>query len=74
MSIIFQVTNINQNMHIPAHIISEHIASMKFADEFTKIQEKEKKDKVEEVKKVEEANEIDENNTKEKKRHIDLKG
>ena len=47
MSITFQVLNINQNMHIPAHIISEHIASMKFADEFAKIEAKEKEEKVE---------------------------
>jgi len=78
MSITFQVLNINQNMHIPAHIISEHIASMKFADEFAKITAKEKEDKVKEVRKVEEAHKIDTNNTKREEkeivRHIDLKG
>ena len=78
MSITFQVLNINQNMHIPAHIISEHIASMKFADEFAKIEAKEKEEKVEKVKKVQESEEIDENNTKREEkeivRHIDLKG
>jgi hypothetical protein len=65
-------------MHIPAHIISEHIASMKFADEFAKITAKEKEDKVKEVRKVEEAHKIDTNNTKREEkeivRHIDLKG
>jgi len=82
MSLIGQVTNINQNMHIPAHIVAEHLASMKFADEFSKIVAKEKRDKVEEVRKVEETHEIDENLTKDEQRenakntvrHIDIKG
>jgi len=82
MSMIGQVTNINQNMHIPAYIVAEHIASMKFADEFAKIAAKEKEDKIQEVKKVEETHEIDENATKDEQRenaknnlrHIDLKG
>lgn len=82
MSLIGQVTNINQNMHIPAYIVAEHLASMKFADEFAKITAKEKRDKVEEVRKVEESHEIDANLTKDEQkenakntiRHIDLKG
>ena len=82
MSLISQVTNINQNMHIPAHIVAEHLASMKFADEFAKIAAKEKRDKVEEVRKVEEIHEIDTNITKDSQkeyakdtiRHIDIKG
>ena len=77
MSITFQVLNINQNMHIPAHIISEHIASMKFADEFAKITAKEKQDKVNKIKKVEETHKIDTNSNKkdrEKMYHIDIKG
>jgi len=82
MSLIGQVTNINQNMHIPAHIVAEHIASMKFADEFSKITAKEKRDKVQEVRKVEESHEIDTNITKDSQkeyakdtiRHIDIKG
>jgi len=82
MSMIGQVTNINQNMHIPAYIVAEHIANMKFADEFSKIAAKEKEDKVQEVREVEESHEIDENpskdeareNAKNNIRHIDLKG
>jgi hypothetical protein len=77
-----QVININQNMHIPAYIAAEHIASMKFADEFAKLAAKEKEDKVREVRKVEESHEIDENPAKDEQReyakdtvrHIDIKG
>ena len=77
MSITFQVTNINQNMHIPAHIIAEEVASLKFADEFAKITAKEKQDKVDKIKKVEETHKIDTNSNKkdrEKMYHIDIKG
>jgi len=82
MSFIGQVNNINQTMYIPAHIVAEHLASMKFADEFAKIAAKEKEDKVQEVRKVEESSEIDENHTKDEQRenakqtirHIDIKG
>jgi len=81
MSFVGQVTNINQTMYVPAHIVAEHIASMKFADEFAKIQAKEKKTKVEEVREVEEAQKIDTNLAKDEQRenakqvhHIDLKG
>jgi len=82
MSFIGQVININQTMYVPAHIVAEHLASMKFADEFAKIQAKEKTDKVEEVRKVEESQEIDENPAKDEQRenakqtlkHIDIKG
>jgi hypothetical protein len=82
MSFIGQVTNINQTMYVPAHIVAEHLASMKFADEFAKIQAKEKEDKVREVRKVEESHEIDDNlakdeqreNAKQTVRHIDIKG
>ena len=75
MSLIGQVVNINQNMHIPAHIVAEHIASMKFADEFAKIEAKEKQIKVEHVKKVEKSHSIDKHDIKKDKyTHIDLKG
>ena len=79
MSLIGQVVNINQNMHIPAHIVAEHIASMKFADEFAKIASKQKQTKLQEVRQVEKTHNIDKNgikkNTKEKLfHHIDLKG
>jgi len=82
MSFLGQVTNINQTMYIPAHIVSEHLASMKFADEFAKIAAKEKEDEIQEVRKVEESHEIDENPTKDEQkqnaketiRHIDIKG
>jgi hypothetical protein len=81
MSQIGQIININQNMHIPAHLYAEHIAQMKFADEFAKIAAKEKEDKVQEVREVEESNAIDENPSKDEQReyakqvhHIDLKG
>jgi len=85
MSNISQIININQNMHIPAYLYAEHIAQMKFADEFSKIVAKEKEDKVREVREVEETNEIDTNISKDEQRenakntlrhlkHIDLKG
>ena len=82
MSFIGQVVNINQTMYVPAHIVAEHLASMKFADEFSKIEAKEKNDKVRKLRKVEEANEIDKNLTKDEQRenakqtvrHIDIKG
>jgi len=82
MSFIGQVVNINQTMYVPAHIVAEHLASMKFADEFAKIEAKEKNDKVRKLRKVEEAHEIDSNLTKDEQkenakqtiRHIDIKG
>ena len=78
MSLIGQVLNINQTMYVPAHIVAEHLASMKFADEFAKLSAEQKKRKVEAVPDVEKSGEIDENNTKEEERerykHIDLKG
>jgi len=82
MSMIGQVLNINQNMHIPAYMYAEQLASMQFADEFAKISAKEKRRKVEEVREVEKSHEIDENitkdeqreNAKETIRHIDIKG
>ena len=81
MSFIGQVTNINQTMYIPAHIVAESLASIKFADEFAKINAKEKNDKEREIRKVEEIQEIDTHHTKEEEReksknlkHIDLKG
>jgi len=85
MNQIGQIININQNMHIPAYLYAEHIAQMKFADEFSKIVAKEKEDKVKEVREIEESSEIDENLAKDAQRenaknttrhlkHIDLKG
>jgi len=82
MSFIGQVTNINQTMYVPAHIVAETLASIKFADEFSKLAAKEKEDKVQETRKVEKAHEIDSNHTKEEERekakqtlrHIDIKG
>jgi hypothetical protein len=81
MSAIGQILNINQNMHIPAYLYAEHIAQMKFSDEFSKIAAKEKEDKVKEVREVEESSEIDTNISKDEQRenakqahHIDLKG
>jgi len=81
MNSIGQILNINQNMHIPAYLYAEQIAQMKFSDEFSKIEAKEKEDKVEEIKEIEESNEIDENTTKDEQRenakqtyHINLKG
>jgi hypothetical protein len=81
MSQIGQIININQNMHIPAYLYAEHIAQMKFSDEFSKIAAKEKEDKVRKVRKVEETDKIDTNLTKDEQRenakqihHIDLKG
>ena len=78
MSLIGQVLNINQTMYVPAHIVAEHLASIKFADDFAKIAAEQKKRKVEAIPDVEKPMEIDENNTKaderEKYKHIDLKG
>ena len=81
MSLIGEVTNINQNMHIPAYLYAEQLASMKFSDEFNKIAAKEKEDKVREVREVEEASEIDTNIAKDEQRenakqthHLDIKG
>jgi len=80
MNQIGQIININQNMHIPAYLYAEHIAQMKFSDEFNKIIAKEKEEKIKEVKKVEEIEKVDENLTKDEQRenakqhHIDLKG
>ena len=82
MSFIGQVTNINQTMYVPAHIVAEHLASIKFADEISKLQAKEKEDKVQEVREIEESHEIDENIAKDEQRenakqsiirHIDIK-
>jgi len=81
MSLIGEVTNINQNVFIPSYLYAEQLASIKFADEFGKIAAKEKKDKVEEIRDVEESSEIDTNIAKDEQRenakqthHIDLKG
>jgi hypothetical protein len=82
MSVVGQIININQNMHIPSYLFAEHIASMKFADEFGKITAKEKKDKVEDVREIEESSNIDTNiakdeqkeNAKQNLRHLDIKG
>jgi len=82
MNLVGQITNINQNMHIPAHIIAEKIASDKFADEFSKIAAKEKEEEVEKIKDVEEMDKADNDLTKEEEReiakenirHIDIKG
>jgi ribosomal protein L25 (general stress protein Ctc) len=82
MNITGQIVNINQNMHIPAHIVAEKIASDKFADEFAKIAAKEKEDKVEEVREIEEIYKADDNLAKDEQRelakeevrHIDIKG
>jgi hypothetical protein len=83
MSFIGQVTNINQTMYVPAHIVAEHLASIKFANDFAKIQAKEKEEKVREIREVEETHEIDDNLIKDEQRenakqsiirHIDLKG
>ncbi|NPA55815.1 MAG: hypothetical protein GXO40_05545 [Epsilonproteobacteria bacterium] len=84
MSITLQTININQNMHIPAHIASEYLASVKFAEEFSKIIAKEKADQTK-IKKVDKSTQIDESTVKEEERehekiiaeemhHIDLKG
>jgi len=85
MSQIGQIININQTMYVPAYIYGEHIAQMKFADEFSKLAAREKEDKVREVREVEESSEIDTNISKDEQRenakdttrhlkHIDLKG
>jgi len=82
MSFIGQVTNINQTMYVPAHIVAEHIGSIKFADELSKLEAKEKEDKIKEIRKIEESQKTDTNTTKDEYReyakdtlrHINLKG
>ena len=82
MSLIGEVTNINQNVFIPSYLYAEQLANIKFSDEFAKIKAKEKKDKVEEIRDVEESSEIDTNiakdeqreNVKQNLRHLDIKG
>ena len=78
MSFISQVTNINQNMHIPAYLYAEQVATMKFADELSKLRAEEKELKVPKIKEPEKVTAIDNNNSKreikEQVTHIDLKG
>jgi len=82
MSFIGQITNINQNMHIPTYLYAEQVASEKFADEFAKISAQEKEEKVRKIREIEKSNQIDENSTKDEYRefskqtlrHIDIKG
>jgi len=82
MSLIGQITNINQNTHIPSHIVSEHLASIKFADEVGKIQAKEKNDEEREIRKIEKTHNVDENLTEDEQKeyakrelkHLDIKG
>jgi len=79
MSLISQITLINQNQHVPSVIASDIMAREVVSKELQKLIEKDKELKVEEIRPVEEAEKIlpdedaKEQIEKEAKRHIDIK-
>ena len=78
MSLIGQVTLINQNMHVPSTIAADHVAREIGSEEVKKLIAKEKEIKVEKVKEVEELEKIlpDDDSKEEVEReikHLDLK-
>jgi hypothetical protein len=79
MSLISEITLINQNQHVPSIIASDIMAREVVSRELQKLTAEEKERKVEEVRPVEEIEQVlpDEDNKeqveKEAKRHIDLK-
>jgi len=78
MSMIGQVTLINQNSHVPSVIVSDQIAREVVSKEVQKLNEEEKELKVREVRPVEETEKIlAEDDSKEEVereiKHIDLK-
>jgi hypothetical protein len=79
MSLISEITLINQNQHVPSIIASDIMAREVVSRELQKLTTEEKERKVEEVRPVEEIEQVlpDEDNKeqveKEAKRHIDLK-
>ena len=58
MGLIGQVTLINQNMHIPSIVASDHLAREIVSEEVKKINEKDKVDKLENIKEVEKIEKI----------------
>ncbi len=79
MSLIHNITWINQNVNVASLVASESVAREIISKEFQKIINKEKERKVDEVKEVEHIEEIlpDEDSKrqiqKEAQRHIDIK-
>ncbi len=79
MSLISQVTLINQNAHIPSAVLSDYYAREIVSKEFQKIINEEKERKVEDIKAVEKVEEIfPDDDTKrevekEAQQHIDIK-
>ena len=79
MSLIGQVTFINQNSHIPSIIAAENVARGHFSKEIQKIINEDKELKIREVRPIEESEKILPEESKkreieqEAKNHIDLK-
>ena len=77
MSLIHNITWINQNMQVASTVAAEHVAREVVSREFQKILNEEKTRKVEEVKEVEKVEEILPNNDAkrevEAKKHIDIR-
>ncbi|HIQ50940.1 MAG TPA: hypothetical protein EYH54_03125 [Nautiliaceae bacterium] len=79
MSLIGQITFINQNSHIPSIIAAENVAREKFSKDVQKVMNEEKEIKIREVRPVEESEKILAEDSKkreieqEAKNHIDLK-
>jgi len=79
MSLIGQVTFINQNSHIPSIIAAENVAREHFSKEIQKIINEDKELKIREVRPIEESEKILPEESKkreieqEAKNHIDLK-
>jgi hypothetical protein len=79
MSLISEITLINQNQHVPSIIASDIMAREVVSRELQKLTAEEKERKVEDLRPVEEIEKVlpDEDNKeqieKEAKRHIDLK-
>jgi len=79
MSLIGQITFINQNSHIPSIVAAENIAREQFSKEIQKIINEDKELKIREVRPIEESEKILPEESKkreieqEAKNHIDLK-
>jgi hypothetical protein len=79
MSLINQVTLINQNMHVPSVVAGDYIAREVISKEMQKLLNEEKELKVNEIKEVEEVEKVlpeddsKEEIEKEAQKHIDLK-
>ena len=79
MSLIGQITFINQNSHIPSIIAADNIAREHFSREMQKVINKEKELKIREIRPIEESEKILPEDSKkrdierESKNHIDLK-